>query len=208
YEIGLKSTLLDKRLRFNVAAFMSDYKDIQINLRSNPDNVGITDVLNAGKAKVKGVELDVTIKPIDPLTISFAYAYLNGDYKKVIDATGADRSEFFRFINTAPNTITAKLDYQFPATPIGQPGIFVDYYYQDRITTSTSDPRFQAASYGLLDARFTLSDIPIGFGHWRLSAFGRNLTDKEYYVAHFSAGVPSAFYGQPRTYGLELTFEY
>ncbi|SNS35175.1 iron complex outermembrane recepter protein [Sphingomonas laterariae] len=208
YELGFKSTLLDKRLRLNIAAFMSDYKDIQVNLRSDPLNVGITDVLNAGKAKVKGVELDITVRPVDPLTISFSYAYLNGDYKEVIDATGTDRSEFFRFINMAPNTITAKLDYQFPATGIGQPGIYVDYYYQDRITTSTSDPRYQAPSYGLLDLRFTLSDIPIGFGSWRLSAFGRNLTDKEYYIAHFNSGVPSAFFGQPRTYGLELTFEY
>ncbi|WP_232455607.1 TonB-dependent receptor [Sphingomonas sp. KC8] len=208
YELGMKSTWLDNRLRFNIAAFLSDYKDIQVNTRSDPNNVGITDVLNAGKAKVKGIEMDITAKPVDALTVSFSYSYLNGKYKKVIDATGADRSSFFRFINTAPNTISAKADYQFPHTSIGQPGLFVEYYYQDRITTSTSDPRYKAASYGLLDARLTLSDIPIGVGNWRLSAFGRNLTDAKYYVAHFSAGLPSAFYGQPRTYGLELTFEY
>jgi iron complex outermembrane receptor protein len=62
--------------------------------------------------------------------------------------------------------------------------------------------------YGLLSARLTLSDIPVGFGNWRLSAFGKNLTDKEYYIAHFNGGLPSAIFGDPRTYGLELSFEY
>ena len=56
--------------------------------------------------------------------------------------------------------------------------------------------------------RLTLADIPVGVGNWRVSAYGKNLTDKEYYVFHGNSGLPGAFYGEPRTYGLELTFEY
>ena len=73
---------------------------------------------------------------------------------------------------------------------------------------STGDPRYVIGDYGLLNARLTLSDIPVGPGNWRLSLFGKNLTDTEYYIAHFNGGLPAAIFGDPRTYGLELTFEY
>jgi len=208
YEIGLKSMLLDNRLRFNIAGFISDYRDIQVNTRSDPSNIAITDVLNAGEARVEGIELDVTARPVDELTLSVNYSYLTGKYLKVIDATGEDRSDFFRFINMAPHTVSAKLEYQFPPTSIGQLRANIDYYHQGLITTSTSDPRYKVHGYGLLDARLTMADIPIGGGEWKLSAFGRNLTDKEYYISHFNTGTSSAFFGQPRTYGLELSFEY
>lgn len=208
YEVGMKSMLLDNRLRFNIAGFISDYRDIQVNTRSDPNNVGITDVLNAGEARVKGIELDLTARPVRGLTLSASYSYLTGKYLRVIDVTGEDRSDFFRFINMAPHTVSAKAEYQFPPTSFGQLSANVDYYHQGLITTSTSDPRYKVAGYGLLDARLTLADIPLGGGEWRVSAFGRNLTDKEYYISHFNTGAPSAFFGQPRTYGLEISLEY
>ena len=208
YEVGLKSMLFDKRLRFNIAGFISDYRDIQINLRSDPNNVAVTDVLNAGKARVKGIELDVTAQPVEGLTLNVTYSYLTGQYLRVIDGAGVDRTDFFRFINMPHHTISAKAEYEFPPMAIGQLSVNVDYYRQSLITTSTSDPRYKVGKYGLLDARLTLSDIPVGVGKWRLSAYGRNLTDEDYYVSHFSAGTPAAFFGQPRSYGLELSFEY
>lgn len=208
YEVGLKSMLFDRRLRFNIAGFISDYRDIQINTRSDPNNVGITDVLNAGKARVKGIELDVTAEPVDGLNLNVTYSYLTGKYLEVVGADGVDRAGIMKFINMPHHTVSAKAEYQFPPMAIGQLSAGIDYYYQGLVQTSSSDLRYKAAGYGLLDARISLSDIPIGVGKWRLSAYGRNLTDKEYYVAHFSAGSPAAFYGQPRSYGLELSFEY
>lgn len=116
----------------------------------------------------------------------------------------------FRFIDMAPQTISAKVEYQFPPMAISQLGANLDYcyYYQGLTPTSTSDPRSKSEKYGLLDAHLTLSDIPIGGGKWRLSTFGRNLADKEYYIAQFNTGTSSAFFDQSRTYGLELSFEY
>ena len=208
YEAGLKSMLFDRRLRFNIAGFISDYRDIQINTRSDPNNVGITDVLNAGKARVKGIELDVTAEPVNGLNLNFTYSYLTGKYLEVVGADGVDRAGTMKFINMPRHTVSMKAEYQFPPMPIGQLSAGVDYYHQGLVQTSSSDLRYKARGYGLLDARVSLSDIPIGVGKWRLSAYGRNLTDKEYYVAHFSTGPSAAFYGQPRSYGLELSFEY
>lgn len=70
----MKSQFLDNKLRFNVAAFQSKYKDIQINVQSDPTNVRITDVLNAGKATVKGIEADLTLAPVRELRFTINYA--------------------------------------------------------------------------------------------------------------------------------------
>ena len=71
-----------------------------------------------------------------------------------------------------------------------------------------ADKRQILPKYGLLDARLTLSEIPAGKLDLRLSAWGRNLTNKEYLVFEGAVGLPDRFgalFGEPRSYGLDLT---
>lgn len=209
FEAGIKSTWLDDRLRLNVAAFRSNYTDIQTNVQIDPTNVLITDVFNAGKARIQGVEFELTAMPTRGLTFSANYAYLDAGYRRITDpVTGADITKSYIFIEAPRHTMTTSIEYAFPETPIGVLTANIDYSMQSKKQQSSTDPRYLITDYGLLNARLTLSDIPVGFGKWRLAAFGRNLTDKEYYISHFNAGAPGAFFGEPRTYGLELTFEY
>src|SRR5690606_12062266 len=88
YEAGLKGQFLDNRLRLNIAGFVSKYKDIQINVQSDPTNVRITDVLNAGKATVKGIEADITLQPVRALRVTVNYGYLDAKYDEIINAAG------------------------------------------------------------------------------------------------------------------------
>ncbi|WP_380875946.1 TonB-dependent receptor [Sphingomonas sp. DBB INV C78] len=209
FEIGIKSSWLNNRLRANLAVFRSNYKDIQTNVQTDETNPAITDVFNAGKARIQGIELDLTAKPTQSLTFSANYAYLDAKFEKIVDPiSGADITSRFTFVEAPKHTLTTSAEYHFPEMSIGQLSASVDYFMQSKKSTSTADPRYIIGDYGLLNARLTLSDIPVGFGNWRLSAFGKNLTDKEYYVAHFNGGLPAAIFGEPRTYGLELTFEY
>lgn len=209
FELGLKSSWLDNRLRLNIAGFVSKYKGIQVNLQTDPVNPGITDTFNAGKATIKGIELDITARPVRSLTFGVNYAYLDAGYDRIVDPiTGNNIADRFSFVEAPRHTLTTNLQYEFPETPIGSLTAYVDYFMQSKKFTSTSDARYIIGDYGLLNARLTLSDIPIGFGSWRLSAFGKNLTDKKYYTAHFNGVLPAVFFGDPRTYGLELTFEY
>ncbi|WP_313801686.1 TonB-dependent receptor [Sphingobium sp.] len=209
FEAGMKSTWLGDRLRFNLTAFRSNYKDIQTNVQTDPTNVAITDVFNAGKARIQGAEMELMAKPTRGLTFSINYAYLDAQFQEILDpATGADISGAYTFIEAPKHTLTTSIEYVFPETPIGILTANLDYFQQSRKFTATADARYIIGDYGLLNARLTLSEIPVGFGNWRVSAFGRNLTDKEYYVAHFNTGFPAAIFGEPRTYGLELIFEY
>lgn len=75
------------------------------------------------------------------------------------------------------------------------------------VSSSISSGKFIVGDYGLLNARLTLADIP-GVDGLRVGLWGRNLTDKEYYVTQFNIGRPGALFGEPRTYGVDLSFEF
>ena len=85
----------------------------------------------------------------------------------------------------------------------------VNYTAQsDKYTSSTiSSGKYIIGDYGLLNARLTLGDIP-GLGGVRASLWGRNLTDKNYYIMQFNVGRPGALFGEPRTYGIDLNVEF
>ena len=78
----------------------------------------------------------------------------------------------------------------------------------DKFTGSTiSGGKFITGDYGLLNARLTLAEIP-GVEGVRVGLWGRNLTDTEYYIMQFNIGRPGALFGEPRTYGVDLTVEF
>jgi outer membrane receptor protein involved in Fe transport len=79
YELGLKSDAFDGRLRTNLALFLADYKDMQIDLSPDANDLSLTDTYNAGDASVDGVELDVTWAILQGLTLTGSYVHLHSD---------------------------------------------------------------------------------------------------------------------------------
>jgi iron complex outermembrane recepter protein len=76
YEIGLKSTLLNRRLQFNASLFHTDYKDIQLNYQ-----VGTSPTIaNVGSARIRGVEIEMVAKPASILTINASVGYTDAKY--------------------------------------------------------------------------------------------------------------------------------
>lgn len=208
YEIGLKSDLLDNRLRVNLALFHSDYRDIQINVQSDPGNPTRTDVLNAGKARINGLELDLTAKPTDDLTLTASYGYTDAKYLRIEGLNGQNIAGAFAFTNIPRHSLATGIDYAFARTTFGTFAAAVNYSLQDKAFASSGDRRMMLPGYGLLDARLTVSDIPVGTHNLRLSFWGRNLTDTDYLVTSGSVGLPTTvggIFGEPRSYGVDLT---
>lgn len=103
YELGLKTSFLDHRVRVNVAAFLNKYKDIVIDTSSpyfNPnlpvDNdpasptynpVGGTFPanvpINAGRANIKGIEIEAFLEPLPGLNIDASLSTLNFKYTRL-----------------------------------------------------------------------------------------------------------------------------
>jgi len=82
YEVGFKSEFLDRAVALNVAAFYTDYSNIQqsttISLVGGVGNETI--VTNAASAKIKGVEADLTIRPTRDFTIRSSLGYTNSKF--------------------------------------------------------------------------------------------------------------------------------
>ena len=211
FELGIKSQLWDNRLRLNAAVFRSDYDDIQINVQSDPSDPSRTDVLNAGKATVDGAELELTVLPLPGLELTAKYAYLNGDYDEIKEADGDDIADQFRYPNAPRHSYSVDLEYLFPPLPVGDLSARVGYSWQDEKYTSSSidTGRFIVDNYGLLNARLALSNIPLPKGSLSLAAWGKNLEDREYYIAHFDLRIiQAAIFGEPRSYGFDLRYDF
>ncbi|AYJ85345.1 TonB-dependent receptor (plasmid) [Sphingomonas paeninsulae] len=209
YEVGMKSEFLDRRLRFNVALFDSKYRDIQINVQSDPTNVRITDVLNAGRATVKGIEADLTLAPSRSLRFTANYGYLDARYNEILDARGVDIASSYRFSNAPKHSLALSANYELPRLPIGKLSADVNYTMQSKSYSSSTiaSGSYIIGDYGLLNARLGLGEIP-GLDGVRVGLWGRNLTDQSYYIYQFNIGRPGAIFGEPRTYGFDLIAEF
>jgi iron complex outermembrane recepter protein len=127
YEVGLKSFLFDRRLRFNAAAFFNKYNDIILTLSSCPNNSPFPGApcalpVNAGKADVKGFELESEAHPFGNFEVDGSLSYLNFKYTSIPDldpATGRSTTTGISIRGVTPYTpkwkwnIGAQYEIQF-----------------------------------------------------------------------------------------------
>src|SRR5690606_4359191 len=88
----LKSEWLDRRLRLNGALFHTRYKDKQeeVNTPTTLPPFTGTSFTNASSAQIQGLELELTVLPLDGLTVSASLGYLDAEYKDFMaNITGA-----------------------------------------------------------------------------------------------------------------------
>ena len=86
YEIGFKTDLFERRVRFNTAFFFNDFKDAQLVLLSCPQYGGPGPCAlpqNAGNAHVHGVEAEIFAVPVDGLQIDMSGSILSWDWQCV-----------------------------------------------------------------------------------------------------------------------------
>jgi iron complex outermembrane receptor protein len=215
YEAGLKSQWFNDRVRFNAATYFSDYKDMQLSFAplGSPSN---STVFNAGTAQIQGVEFELTALLAQGLTLGLNYGYIDADINEVINPnTGVDESAQYRLPNAPQHSYTADLEYIFPATSWGTLSANINYSWRDDIwiaTKTSQTPLGPLHGYALLNARLTLSDIPIGAsGRFKVAVWGKNLNQEEYaydIIASFPWSPLTVAFGEPRSYGLEATYEF
>ncbi|PAX06765.1 TonB-dependent receptor [Sphingomonas lenta] len=211
FELGLKSDLFDRRLRFNVTGFYSTYKGIQ---QTISDPVVQFRVANAGEARLYGFEAEVTALPVKSLLINGALGYTNSSFRRRDGQNGpVDPSTGIAFGNRLPFapewTASGGIEYAFDLgggklTPRG------DVRYQSRTFFSPFNlPLEQQEGYALFSARVTFTDASDRFS---IAVFGDNLTDEEYYTFGQNAlgaqGVAYSYLGRPREYGVTASLKF
>lgn len=207
YEIGMKSDLLDRRLRLNLAAFQYDYKNQQFE-----DVQGIATVLlNAGASRLRGIEMEATVAPVDRLTIALNATYLDAKYKKIV-LSGNDLSGN-RLISAPKYSGSVAVDYAVPVGGAMELRFHADSSFRSRQWFSAYNDkagydRIGQKAYALVNGRLALTSD----AGWEVALWGKNLFDKNFVT--YGINIQSAYGmdylidGAPRTYGVELSYKF
>jgi len=209
YEVGLKSMWLDDRVRFNIDAYKSDYKDIQLDF-TDPATL-LPHTVNAGEATVKGIEAELAVIPFAGLQIRLDYGYMDATLDKGgVNPFSGQPLIGLSMPQTPRNKYNVDVDYTFEPFSFGELSADINYAWTDQYTTNggPGSINFPVDSYGVLNARMTLAHIGGSTperGDLSLSLWSKNLLDKEYVVYRLNGG---DMYGEPRTFGLTLAYKY
>jgi iron complex outermembrane receptor protein len=186
YEVGLKSDLLDRRLRLNLAAYYTDWEDQQVACQ-NPVNLIAgsstqrTYVCNVGQAEIYGLEAQATARIAEYFTLSANYAYTHARYKAFVDDSlaAALAQAGLPAINFNGKRLPYVPDHKFTVSPQFNLPLTADYELQLR-----GDVTHQSRSYVRADnlqsfAPKTLVDLRVSVGNERfgVQAFVNNLFD-------------------------------
>ena len=216
-ELGLKSTWQRDRIQTNIAAFYSDYKNVQI-----PGSIATTDaagnvtgfagtLTNAGKAKISGLEIEGIARFTEAFYMSGMISFIDAKYKEwIVDngQTGAAQAlvniaSSAEFQNTPKNSASVTGTYEWPLAVYGRGGTlaltgtasYKSKVYQSEIVRPTGIPSLDAIvpqNQMLAQDAFTLYDASLVWTsrdhRIQVALIGRNLGDKRYKVAGYAFG--------------------
>ncbi len=218
YEFGTKLDLFDQRLRVNTSIYYSEYDDIQLRVTRRLDEFTTVDgIINAGKATMKGAEIEVNFVPTDNLLLSLTGSWIDAEYDEFIDEDGdgnpVDRSdEDFAYI--PKYTATAMVQYIFDLEA-GELAPRVSGYYKDDVfigldAAAVDEEVAYLDDYVVWNAR--LAFRPSAVDSLEVAAYVNNLFEEEYVgtgiISTGGIGAASYFPGKQRTYGVELAFSW
>ena len=200
YEVGMKSEWADSRLRVNVAAFRTDFEDLQVELLDDVNLVLV--VANAADAEISGLEVEVESYINDNFSLYGSASFLDAEYKDYIDPLRGIDYSGNQIQRTPEYQYNIGMDFNFPLSDRLDLSGNVNYSYLDDFFYGPQETNFEPG-YGLLDARLSLGTND---GDWSVTAWGRNLTDELYRISIITfVGDEFGSYGAPRTYGLTFT---
>jgi iron complex outermembrane recepter protein len=115
FELGWKTSLFDRRLRFNGAVFYEKWNDVQFGLSPVGSN-GVTNTYNAGNARVYGIEGDVSLA-LGALTVSASGTYVNAKLTTDFCRTDPVTTNLLPSCSAADGTIAAAKGTRLPVQP-------------------------------------------------------------------------------------------
>jgi iron complex outermembrane recepter protein len=206
YEAGIKSQWFDRRLRVNLVGYYDKFNNIQRTVNGEINNIIFNTLLNAANADIDGFEVQTAVLPMSGLRFDANMGFTNARFTQISGVTPATPGENpldLQFDHVPKYTASADATYSFSISPApGQFTLNTGYTYQTSMFTDVQNtPALKQGAYGLLNATAGYTQGP-----WRITFYGRNLTDKYYtYTDSVSLGY-EAYPGKPRTYGVEFAW--
>jgi len=203
-EMGVKASLLEKRLYIQASVFSMQYKDLQVT--TLPTAITPT-IDNAAKAKIEGAELSVTYHHGSGFSATTGVGYLDARYKSLkgntefsIDDNLVRTPRWNAHVKPSYSWNTDKGDWEL-STVIS----YKSKVYNDAINTES-----------IAQGGFTTVDVSASWlssdEHWQVQVFGVNVTDKRYIVSGSSDlnvfGGSEGHFARPRELGIKLSYLY
>jgi outer membrane receptor protein involved in Fe transport len=191
YEIGWKTSWLDGKVLFNGALFLEKLTQAQFAVTS--DQNGITDIVNAGRARSKGIEADLTVRPsrgfsvqlsgtlVDAVITTDLCKYTNPAFDCTIPSASGNDNELrapagTRFAGSPRFKLSGLARYEFA---MGKLDAFVQAaaFHQSSVT-----PQLDIADARLLGLQpgYTTFDLSAGVSRetWSASLTVENVGDR------------------------------
>lgn len=235
-ELGLRSDWQagDVNGRFNIALFQSDADDVQLAASgiqtalmttpcdpvTNPFVDGDCDASNdpaqsainqnVGETEIQGAEIELSVLPLDGLTLNFSATFLDSDtksYNPPAPLVSFYPQNEIPILYTAEESYTAGVRYELPlGGSLGELVLNASYYYSGQVAMIT----YEADSYELTNLRADWNDLmATGLD---VSVFVRNVFDEEAVIAPaaLSSLAPwgTAIYNEPRMWGAEIQYRF
>jgi iron complex outermembrane receptor protein len=187
YELGLKTTLFDRRLRLNTAYYHTDYMDYQGQVSACPDISPpgfpfCSATRNIGDAKIDGFEVEFDARPVPGLSIDGAFSWTDFRFTNAVAG-----SNIVPGLTDAPFVPEWKyalgLQYEILVGDAGSITPRLDWAWQSEMQSNIPNnvPGFELGeveSRGLLNARITYRTAD---EDWEFALAATNLTDEFYY---------------------------
>jgi iron complex outermembrane recepter protein len=214
FEVGLKSELLDRRLRFNAAAFYYDFTNIQLNTYVNSAPA----IYNGKSAKIYGLDADITASPAQGLTLTAGLSLVHARFDDFPIATtvilptgGLVLGPFVsakgkQLPQTPSMQLNLGFEYKHPL-PSGSLGFAADYFHSTRWYEGPEN-RLSQEPYSLVNASITWNiDAD---ERYSIKVWGRNLTNA-HYANQLTAQTNDLDFlipADPRTYGISFSVKF
>lgn len=234
YEAGFKSDFWigEVPTRLNATYYYLDYSNIQRATGDfNPATNGTGAKVLGAEARIQGIEVEASVRPVRGVTIGGTFSYTDADYKKYEFVTNAPTADCGGGVAQPGETVNLKcLPFQFVAPYIfsahiaaeqslpddlGTISVFLNYAYTsgqhtEAVVLPPGQPGEKLESYGTLNLSVDWrnvagSQLDLGF-------YATNLTNKLYRVSngnlYQSLLFTNTMYGEPRMYGLRAHYAF
>ncbi|MEH6518943.1 MAG: TonB-dependent receptor [Halioglobus sp.] len=212
FEIGIKSTLFQNRMRLSATGFYYDYQDLQAFTQANVDGLPLSALTNVGSADIYGFEAELQWRPTAALETSLGIGWLDtstndffsfegltpGGEPIIEDLSGSE------LVLAPPLTTNGIIRY---STELQQGGLLVqlDFSYSDSYFFDTDNAPLDTSDSSMLWNGRVAWLFPRG--NFEISLFGRNLTDEENILEGFDIfDTQMLIYNHARTYGVSLRY--
>lgn len=210
YELGVKTRLAGNALSLNASAFYYDYQNLQLTSRINLNGVATQFTGNAGKARVKGVELEAVAKPSPRNRFDAALTWLDAEYVRYLPRGEGSAPDYAgRPLDYSPKlTVNAGYAYSYPFDG----GATLTVGVRSRLSSSYVMTDF-ATPRQVVQPSNTKTDINLTYSapgdRWYIQGYLKNVEDTILVNSiSLSGGVIAVTTGDPRTYGLRTGFRF